>query len=94
MYCDKNQSDWDEFIPTALFAYRVSTHETKLKTPFETLYGRSARLPSDLDKNKNDYTKKIDKIWSETQSQIQKHGEKSKSKLEMNSNPVKYSIGD
>ena len=94
MYCESNQSDWDEYIPTALFAYRVSSHETTLKSPFEVLYGRSARLPSDLDKNHNLFIKKIDKIWAETKDRITQQGEMKKEKHERDANPNKYSIGD
>jgi hypothetical protein len=50
MYCSENQTDWDQFIPTAVFAYQVSEQATTGIAPFKALYGREPRLPSDLDK--------------------------------------------
>eukprot|EP00794_Sanderia_malayensis_P014624 gene14624-16139_t len=41
--CDKN--DWDEQLPHALLAYRVSKQSSTGVTPFEMLYGRDIRLP-------------------------------------------------
>ena len=49
-YVNDNQTNWDEFISIALFAYRSSINETTLKTPFELLYNREPRLPSDFEK--------------------------------------------
>ena len=48
-YVNDNQTNWNEFIPIALFAYRSSVNETTLKTPFELLYNREPRLPNDLE---------------------------------------------
>ena len=45
MYVSEHQTDWDHFIPYALFAYRTSVQSSTRETPF--LYGRDPRLPSD-----------------------------------------------
>ena len=49
MYTAKDQTDWDEFISSVLFAYRISqaTSSTKF-SPFQLLYGRMPRLPIDV----------------------------------------------
>ncbi len=47
MYVQKNQRDWDEYLPYALFSYRTSIHESARDSPFFLLYGRDARLPID-----------------------------------------------
>ena len=39
------KDDWDEQLPSALLAYRVSKQSSTGVTPFEMLYGRDARLP-------------------------------------------------
>ena len=48
MYVEKNQKDWDRWLPQVLLAYRSSVHESTGATPFALLYGREARLPVDL----------------------------------------------
>jgi transposase InsO family protein len=39
MYTDKNQHDWDEFLPFVLFAYRTSVQDSVKETPFFLMYG-------------------------------------------------------
>lgn len=41
-------NDWDEFIPGVLLAYHTSVHDSTKCTPFEIMYGRKAKLPTDL----------------------------------------------
>ena len=48
MYGEKNQKDWDHWLPQVLLAYRSSVHKPTGATPFALLYGREARLPVDL----------------------------------------------
>ena len=37
--------EWDELIPSALFAYRTTRHATTKQTPFYLMYGREATYP-------------------------------------------------
>ena len=79
MYTDQKQTDWDEFIPTALFAYRVSLQETTQLSPFETLYNYEARLPSDLENaTENIFTKDIKSKWKLAKTNIEKGSRKNK----------------
>ena len=48
MYCNKNQNDWDVYLPFVLFAYRTAYHSSVGETPFYLLYGREPRLPIDV----------------------------------------------
>ena len=48
MYVEKNQKDWDRWLPQVLLAYRSNVHESTGATPFALLYEREARLPVDL----------------------------------------------
>ena len=48
MYCNKQQNNWDIYIPYVLFAYRTSHHKGLIQTPFYLLYGREATLPTDI----------------------------------------------
>ena len=45
MRVNNDKDDWDEQLPHALLAYRVSKQSSTGVTPFEMLYGRDARLP-------------------------------------------------
>lgn len=53
MYSNTNQLDWDEFVPFALFAYRVSVQESTNETPFFLLYGREPNLPTSIEELPN-----------------------------------------
>lgn len=44
----ENHRDWDEKLPTVAFAYRTSVQESTHFTPYFLMYGREARIPSDL----------------------------------------------
>ena len=54
MYVSEHQSDWDRFIPYALFAYRTSIQSSINETPFYLLYGRDPRFPMDISLSKPD----------------------------------------
>jgi hypothetical protein len=44
-YINPNQTDWDEWLPLAEFAYNNSRHEAIGTTPFFINYGKHPRLP-------------------------------------------------
>ena len=44
-FASTNKDDWDLYIPSALFAYRVKKHNTTRHEPFYLMYGREATLP-------------------------------------------------
>ena len=43
-----NQKNWDVLLQKLAFAYRTSVHKTTGFTPFEMVYGRRPKIPSDL----------------------------------------------
>ena len=47
-YVNECHSNWDEFLDLMLFAYRTSVHKTTGMTPYEVIFGRQPKLPSDL----------------------------------------------
>jgi hypothetical protein len=46
-------AEWDDLIPSVLFAYRTTKHTTTKYSPFYLLNGYEAQLPIDLELNKN-----------------------------------------
>ena len=47
-FTSKNQTDWDEYLPYLLFAYREVPQESTGLSPFELLFGRKVRGPLDV----------------------------------------------
>ena len=41
--------DWDDLLGPVLFAYRTAPHSSTGETPFSLVYGRDARVPTNLD---------------------------------------------
>ena len=52
MRVNNDKDDWDEQLPHALLAYRVSKQSSTGATPFEMLYGRDPRLPLGVEPKK------------------------------------------
>uniref|UniRef100_A0A7M5WLR4 Uncharacterized protein n=1 Tax=Clytia hemisphaerica TaxID=252671 RepID=A0A7M5WLR4_9CNID len=46
------QNDWDQYLPSVLFAYRTSVNESRKESPYYLMFGREATLPSDLQFNR------------------------------------------
>ncbi len=47
IWSKENQTDWDELLPFALFAYNTSFHSTLQETPYYLNHGRQARTITD-----------------------------------------------
>ena len=47
-FVGRGRSDWDDYLPYLLFAYREVPQETTGFSPFELLYGRRVRGPLDV----------------------------------------------
>ena len=95
-YVDINQTNWDDFIPVALFAYRSSVQETTLKTPFELLYNREPRLPNDLESLKltHPVAQDFKRNWKEAKDRIKKVNDQRKLKFDSKYKKKVIEIGD
>ena len=47
-YVDKNQTDWDLWLPSVLFAYRTAVHSSTGHSPYEMVFGRLPKQPIDF----------------------------------------------
>ncbi len=45
---DSHASDWDLFLPQAVYAYNTSVHSGTGHTPFFLMFGAEARTPAEL----------------------------------------------
>ena len=48
MYATRNKRDWDEWIDSVLFTYRVSVHAQTGESPYRILYNREPVLGGDI----------------------------------------------
>lgn len=106
MYVSTDQKDWDVYLPSVLFAYRVSPQATTLDSPFYLLYGREPRLPPDvkllapsnLSSSVEEHRKRIVQQVEDAQTlarqNIQKAQQKMKALYDRNSRPAIYDVGD
>lgn len=51
-FCTEKQTQWNDWVPFAVFAYNTTPHTVTKFTPFELLFGRIANLPGELQKGK------------------------------------------
>ena len=56
--------DWDEFLPTCLYAYNTSRHESSSFTPFQLMFARAPFLPIDINMDKMSAEEVVDK-WQD-----------------------------
>lgn len=62
IYVNKQHTDWDEYIPYAVFAYNNHVQDSTKYSPFFLLHGRECKLPLDTTLNfvPNRYTIDVD----------------------------------
>ena len=50
-FVSEEQNDWDLYLDSITFSYRVSRQDSTKASPFYLVYGRQARLPIELNMN-------------------------------------------
>jgi len=103
-YIDEDQTNWDEWIPFAMFTYNTTPHTATGYTPFELIYGRQADLPTALTKppkptyNYDDYAQELKERLRATNQLAREHvkDEKIKAKLQYDKNTkeISFKVGD
>jgi len=103
-YVDEDQTDWDEWIPFAMFTYNTTPHTATGYTPFELVYGHQADLPTALTKppqptyNYDDYAQELKERLRATNRLAREHvkDEKIKAKLQYDkkAKEITFKVGD
>jgi hypothetical protein len=93
-FVNDTQTDWDEHLSVVLYAYRTSVNESIKQTPFKTLYGREARLPSDLDQTTSLQVEKFKEVWKKAKFNFDKAAAKYSKYYNEKSSEQKYKKGD
>lgn len=101
-YTGTNQKDWDLYVDLTCFSYNTSRHETTQHTPFFLLYGREARLPSEItlgqnltqDREAEEILRRIRDCRENVKKIIKDSQEKQKGRYDKRHRHVEYSVGD
>lgn len=102
----EQKQDWKKYLPSLVYSYNATKHESTGFSPFELMFGRKAKLPVDsafqLDPENailtTDYVKDLVEKMEETKATALKSLEKSKHKQKINydkkAKPVNLNVGD
>lgn len=103
----ENQSDWDQHLSKALFAYRTSIHEATGYTPFHVNFGRSPTLPVDvmlgttetrkdipIPKFVSDLNRSLAQVYSTVRQSIDVAHQRNKTRYDQHSVYTHFTIGD
>lgn len=83
-YINADQTDWDEWVPYAMFTYNTTPHTATGYTLFELMYGHQATLPSTLLRSRkstytyDDYAQELKERLRATQQIARNHIKKRK----------------
>jgi len=100
-----SQKQWDRWISLAMFNYNTNVHEATKHTPYELVFGKIARIPSneplapdDKLSNYNDYlinlVTQLHSIQANARENVIEAKEKSKKHYDKKINPQTFKPGD
>ena len=67
---DASKEDWDEHLPAALYAYRISKQASSKFTPFFLMYNRNPRKAVSFEKQPSDDVEDEDKMSEEEDGDV------------------------
>jgi hypothetical protein len=103
-YVSEDQTDWDEWLPYAMYVYNTTVHSATGYMPFELVYGYHSKLPSVFHEepspqyNYDDYLIEL-KSRLQTAHDVAKQRligakQKSKERFDTKVNEIKLNVGD
>ena len=106
-FVNDHHSDWDQYLPYILMAYRSATHEATKCTPAQVLFGTELRLPVDLFLGRppeetiqsaseyvNNLTEKLESMHQFTRGQLQLVSDRMKERYDLLQNVEPLERGD
>lgn len=103
-YISSKQTDWDKWVPIAMFSYNTSVHTSTKYTPYKLVFGNKPELPSSITKPpefKYTYNSYIDQLklkFRKTHQIARKNlihsKERSKKVFDKKTNIIDYNIGE
>ncbi|CAI6368288.1 unnamed protein product [Macrosiphum euphorbiae] len=103
-FVDKDQTNWDTFIPYAMFVFNSSEHRSTGKQPYELLYGRTVTMPNSFTKppepryNYEDFhvelKQKLQVAHQIARDRLLEHKQKTKETYDQNQNQIIIHVGD
>ncbi len=108
MYVDKNQRNWDKYLPLLTSAYRSCDHSTTGYSPNFMMLGRETLQPVELlfggyrpttdDQNECDYVwelrEKLTQVHDIVRTNLQEHCNRQKKDYDVSKSFNKYNVGD
>jgi hypothetical protein len=103
-----HHTDWDRWIPTALFAYRTAVHESTGYSPYRVNFGHSPTLPVDVilglsrggkeDPDASGYvrkaTKYLETMFETVRKRLGDAHRRSKDRYDLKVAGTRFSVGD
>jgi hypothetical protein len=109
MYCNHNQDDWVDWLPTAEFSDNVTTNASTKVSPFALNYGYDPLMSFDWSPNQEpprnrdqvdqrsqakEIAERMDKIWREAAENLKDAQETAQKFANRHRKDVTYSVGD
>lgn len=105
-FVEKNQQNWDEYLPLALLAYRSSVHESTGFSPALIFLGRELRLPTDLEcgvskdlstsppEYLRNLLEKMETIYERVRTNLKLTSERMKARYDLRTNLPVFQVGE
>lgn len=103
-FIQEDQTDWDTWLPYAMFAYNTTPHTATKMTPFELVFGRQAELPTAVkqpprltycyDDFAQELRERLRAAHQEAKEALDTGKEKSKIQYDKNAESMEFEVGD
>lgn len=103
-FINREQTNWDEYVHLAMYAYNTNIHNTTKFMPFQLIFGRDPRLPSSIvqspefkytyDNYYDNLKHQLNKSFQIARENIDKSKTNSKTHYDAKTKIHEYNIGD
>lgn len=103
-YVNESQTNWDEYIPLAMFTYNTHIHKSTNFTPFELVFAHKANIPKSIieppefrhsyDDYYSNLKLKINRALDIARENLMSSKEKFKLYYDRNIRPIEFKVND